>query len=282
MIAGAGVLYASINFFDWLFSPREAASNNEPSELFLENSEATGITFDNSQALVELAQVVGTYQLSLEEIMEECLSLDKFVDPVIASDLQIYNRNYYHNKDEYIVKNGISPTTKKPLLKEPFPFSFKKMRALCEADEKHTMEKLLELIICPVTKKIMQNPKIAHLSYKEQHFVLVCDKMALQCLETSNIFKVISRIDFSHLQAITTAIEATNAENAPNLNQLKATFKNNNDITEDMWLIAYQQSKEHFSPSSATKRSANTFSLFHNNNAEDNNTPSQTTNYRYQ
>lgn len=285
VIAGAGVLYGSITFFTWLFSPGDAATNNEPSEIFTEKYETTGTTLDKTQTLAELAEVISTYQLQLDKVMEEeSISLDKFDDPVIASDLRIYNRDYYHDKDGYIVKNKISPTTEEPLLQEPFPFSFKKMQALCEADEKNTMEKLLELTICPVTKKIMQDPKIAHLTYKNQDFVLVCDEIALQYLKTSNTFKVISRIDFSHLQPITTAIAATDAENAPHLNELKATFNTTNDITEKMWLTAYQQSKENFAPSSTTKLSANKSSLFHNRRdaeANSSNTPSHTTDYTY-
>jgi hypothetical protein len=281
VIAGAGVLYASINFFAWLFSPSDATPNNEPSELFLEKSETTGITLDKTQTLAELANVIEIYGVELDDVQADTIESNKFVDPVIASDLQIYDRAAYHGGNTWIAEHKISPTTREPFLQEPFPFSFKKMRALCEADKKNTMEKLLELTMCPVTKKIMQDPKIAHLTYKNQDFVLVCDEIALQYLKTSNTFKVISRIDFSHLQPITTAIASTNAKNYPHLNKLKATFATKNDITEKMWLTAYQQSKENFASSSTTKLSANQFSLFHKNDAKTSNTPSHTTNYRY-
>lgn len=155
----------------------------------------------------------------LDALTEDSLALDTYKLPIIASDLFMYdNTPLSHDNtplsyESLISRNMVSPNTRAPFLRAPFPFSYVNLQTLCSAlgepGERITSEnlqKLLNLAVCPVTKEIMKNPKIARINSRgtwdsRYDFVLVCDQSALDSLPAT--FRLIGRRDFAALKNIT-------------------------------------------------------------------------------
>lgn len=194
-----------IQFINWMFSDEEVAfsesAQSEPcySGSYVKMDRAYVASpsrhFSNeytADELTELADLSDKLNQLLEPLTLCGITQDRCEDPIIASDLYIYD-NTEHAYKGIVSRNMPSSYTREPFLKAPFPFSFVKLKDLCSAlnDPNNTpditIQKLLDLAICPVTKEIMKEPKIAHLKYydRQNHlhdFVLVCDQMALDVL----------------------------------------------------------------------------------------------------
>ncbi len=166
------------------------------------------------------------------------ISLDQFVKPLIASDLRIYSQEEYH---AVFSTTGCSPVTRQPLLPAPFPFAFTKLDKLCSGP--NTIAALLDLATCPVTHKIMLNPRIAHLVFVDlmgdrYPFVLACDESALACLPPE--FERVMKINWDELSAVTNqpGIKARLDQEAPAAPAARTPTA--------MWEAAYLQSRIDF------------------------------------
>jgi hypothetical protein len=217
----------------------------------------------------------------LERLTECGITLCRYVAPVIASDLYIYDNTIDAYKGLIANRQG-SSYTRQPFLSTPFPFSFVKLQNLCTAlnnpntttDE--TIHKLLSLAVCPVTNKIMTDPKIAHLEHhdhsnNEHDFVLVCDQTALDALTANMGVSLVSRVDWTALRNITTdpllgpRLESTLAA---------APIQPKNNMT-DAWRAAYAETKVNFraNGAAASQGMANyLFSFFYRGDANNHTT----------
>ncbi len=287
-----GITMGVAAFINWAFHSTPARVYQAPSELLVPHD----VIFRPSNTFVDVhaapsAPVVDTSATSsdpepeieltakeiqeiavdlnplLERLTNDSLTLDTYVNPAIQSDLVIYDitNSTYQNLTE-------SPHTRKPFLSAPFPFSCTKLKALCEAlgsSEKPNplsnsiLSNLLSLAICPVTKVIMKDPKIAHLTYTDPRtrrthdFALICDQTALDRLPVGGNVRLIKRVDWTELQRITTH---------PIVGyQLETTLAAAPRPMEDMsraWEAAYVQAKKDFpgtTPPAAPSSSSSTF-----------------------
>lgn len=132
------------------------------------------------------------------------LSGETFKDVVIANDLRLYEKSellvmeakhkrdrqeeldriasgYELKKDAVIPECLPSAYTREPLNNANFLFSYNLLTRFC-IDNKN-FDKLMQVVICPITNEVMENPVIAHFKYtnwySDHDFILVCDAKAL-------------------------------------------------------------------------------------------------------
>ena len=174
----------------------------------------------------------------LDALKTSPISLDVFQHPVIASDLRIYSQREYFTQ---LLPTGQSPVTREAFIGEPFPFAFQKLDRICSGA--NTISALLDIATCPVTKRIMENPRIAHLVYTDllgdrYPFVLVCDQRALDRLPAT--FELVKRINWDELTAVTSqpALKAALEREAPAAPAARSLTA--------MWEDAFTQSQTNF------------------------------------
>lgn len=213
----------------------------------------------------------------IEQLVSCCIAADTYREPVIASDLYLYDNidgSYKSLINRALInqEKPLSSYTREPLLSSPFPFAYNQMKTLCDevADNTKTIDdvikKLADLAICPVTKKIMSDPKFAYLIHTDskgtkQHFVLACDQKALDMMLPSN-FELIKKRDFSELKVV---IEYIIAEKS----MFDATFKVlpeyiGNTSDSDLWTTAFETCKNKFpsTPRTPTSVGRNLYAIF--------------------
>lgn len=176
----------------------------------------------------------------MRHLTECAITLDTFREPILANDLYIYDYTtaaYKNLKD--------STFTREEFSKAPFPFSYKKLKELCNTVADHTKtiedinQNLLKLAMCPVSGKLMQHPEIVHLKHTTYiqssfsstttDFMLVCDKTALEKLPQE--FQIVRRRAFDTLrdvlihQKIIQDTDYKAPDRLPSLNDWNAAFE---------------------------------------------------------
>lgn len=231
-LAIGALLYGTYEFFNWLFSEPdtyEAPNNPVESEEIevihpdvpVQNPQPAkqDAHKDLGKASVkeseprEYEEFKGTEEIAFAKgvvdqlYMEDPVTMEIFSKPVIASEL-----NFYQYDEESYLALTESPITRDPFQGKPFPFSYVKLQNLYketkyteEVPQQVPMQEILDLAICPVTKVVMKQPKIAHLiytdaSYTNHPFVLVCDERALAALPPK--FTLKKAIDFTQLERV--------------------------------------------------------------------------------
>ncbi len=133
----------------------------------------------------------------IDILRQDPISFEPYKNPVLASDLGIYEEATYR---EMRAHSAVSPTSREPLQGEPFPIKMDNYRAFCV---RPTIQTLLPVAICPITNLIMTNPAKVHLVYTERssgaqiHFAFVCDRSALRGLPQN--IKVVKAVDWDDL-----------------------------------------------------------------------------------
>ena len=135
----------------------------------------------------------------IDRLLMDPISYANFIDPVVASDLQLYSRAQYMDCRS---RNPLSPITHEPLRGEPFPMTYRKLSTLIE-DARLT--NLCSLATCPITHCLMSDPRRVHMVFtdfvgNERDFLIVCDAIALVDLpEDVRIVKAIEWTDLKML-----------------------------------------------------------------------------------
>lgn len=199
----------------------------------------------------------------IERLVSCFITADTYRDPVIASDLHLYDNTDSSYKEIIKTEKPLSSYSREPLESSPFPFAYNQMKTLCDevADKTKTIDdvikKLADLTICPVTKEIMKAPKLAYLIYTDskgtkQRFVSVCDQKALDLMLPSN-FELIKKRDFSELQDVIEYVVAKESKFANTFKVLPEHMENTSD--SDPWTKAFETCKNKFTSTPLTPTS---------------------------
>ena len=215
--------------------------NKEPSltrHLFTEPNSTKSYQTSNNINLNNNPKAHKNLDDIIENLIQSPISLDKYVNPVIASDLRFYSSEEYFT---HLTREGRSPITER-FSGAPFPLSFNKLNTICAGA--NTLTAIIDLATCPVTKKIMQDPKIAHLIYTdlsgEQYpFVIVCDKQALDNCPPS--ITLVKKIDWDKLKEV-----VSHPQLKPRLESALPSVSAVRPNYELMWENAYTQSQQDF------------------------------------
>jgi hypothetical protein len=136
----------------------------------------------------------------IDTLMQDPINLDALKNPVLASDLGIYEEATYN---EMRAHSARSPLSREPLIAEPFPIKMDDFRAFCVRPNLRTLR---PIAICPITNLMMTNPAKVHLlhtnrsSGEKTHFAFVCDRSALQALPQN--IKVVKAVDWDDLKTL--------------------------------------------------------------------------------
>lgn len=140
-------------------------------------------------------------------LKQDAVSMERYHDPVVGSDLYIYERTTYERLEREVGRgqNFISPFSREIMFKAPFPFAMKDFSALCNVD-KNSIDLLYKLAVCPITKELMRDPIKVHLTYADRegaasHYFLVCERSALRGHLPPQI-QIIKQVEWGDLAAI--------------------------------------------------------------------------------
>lgn len=198
VFATYGVSMLIVQFFNWAFFPtEEVPARQHRADLAADNIYIKGIDSEGEkelspEELKELESLTVKLKSLIPALTEDPITYTTFTNPIIANDLRTYSNTEqsYRGLIRLKVPSAFSGT---PFVNVSFPFYHARLNELCDKlskphnTAKRTLQNLLALAICPVTKEIMKEPQIAHLVYTDQRrishtFVLVCDRKALDIL----------------------------------------------------------------------------------------------------